>query len=217
MIKRWFLTLLGLPLLVIGAAFSLTPLLLLQPRLESPLFEQAACLWGSLVVLLLIPTGNALLSKIWFFRGVAEPVPLEQLHERLLAVNGLVCPVSAREKRDRIIFSWRRTEARWCELFSRQGMERLYEVRCRFDTDTRTVFLVDRMRAVDFVVCPDHVRTGFARICLPSLCSRHRRLTAIDQFAALEAYEYDFHLREIKAPVLGTILASGWNVRFSLF
>jgi hypothetical protein len=32
----------------------------------------------------------------------------------------------------------------------------------------------------------------------------------------MEPFQYDFLPHEIKAPVLGTILASGWNVRFSL-
>jgi hypothetical protein len=217
MFKRYILSLLALTLLLAGLLLSLALLLPLRPRLETPFFEQAACLWASTVLLLLIPAGNRLLRKVWFFRGTEYPVSLEQLHERLLAVNGLDCPVTATAKRGKIILTWRRTDARWCELFSRLDMQRLYELRCRFDVDTRTVYLVDRIRTIDFVVCPDHVKTGFARICLPFIRSRHRRLTTIEQFPTLEAFEYDFHPREIKAPVLGTILACGWNARFSLF
>ena len=39
----------------------------------------------------------------------------------------------------------------------------------------------------------------------------------IEGFATAEAYEYAFHPREIKGPIMAAILAAGWNVRFGLF
>ena len=88
---------------------------------------------------------------------------------------------------------------------------------CRFDADTRTVYLMDRQRTADFLICPDRVKTGRLRIPLPLLRLRAKRLAAIEQYALLAEDEYNFHPREIKSPVLGTILASGWHVRLSLF
>ena len=217
MFKRYLLTLIAVPLLLAGMLFGLAPLVLLRPRLETPLFEQSACLWGSAMVLLLIVAGNRLLKMIWRFRATAAPVPLEQLRQRLLAVNQLACPVKATAKGNRIIVTWRRAETPWCELLSRLDRPRLYELRCRFEVDTRTVYLIDRIRPVEFVLCPDQVKTGFARPCLPFLRSRLDHLMHIDQYASLEAYQYDFLPREIKSPILGTILACGWDVRFSLF
>jgi len=101
-------------------------------------------------------------------------------------------------------------------VFSRLGLTRLYELHCRFDADTRTVFLIDRLRSADFLICPDRVKTGRARIPLPLLRARSKQLAAIEQYATLAEHDYVFHPREIKSPVLGTILASGWHVRFSL-
>ena len=51
---------------------------------------------------------------------------------------------------------------------------------------------------------------------LPLLRLRPSRLGSVEQYAATESFQYDFLPREIKGPVLGTILQSGWNVRFSL-
>lgn len=217
MFKRYLLTLLCLPLLPIILLLLLSPLLALRQSLQTPQFEQAVCLWGGVTLFLMIIIGNKLLKWVWFFVGNDKAVPEEQLRQRLLGVNSLDCPVTARARRKKITLTWRYTDLQWCGMFSRLGMERLYELHCRIDADTRTVYLVDRIRRVDFLLCPDRVKTGFGRICLPVLRVRLGHLKTIASYSSLEAHEYDFHPREIKAPVLGTILACGWNVRFSLF
>jgi hypothetical protein len=82
---------------------------------------------------------------------------------------------------------------------------------------TRTVLLADRMRIADFLICPDQVNIGFRRIPLPFFRVRPGRLGTVEQYAAAAPHEYEFNPREIKSPVMGTILTSGWDVRFSLF
>lgn len=215
--KRYVLTLLAMVLVLLGVIASLAPLLLVRSRLEAPISALCLCLWLVLVIVVVLPLGNMLLKHIWFFRGTGEPVPLEQLRARLLAVNTLPCPVAALAKRRKIVLTWRITDTQWCELLSRMERPLLYELHCRFDADTRTVILVDRIRRVDYVICPDRVKTGLARIPLPLLRARRKRLATLDQYSTLEAHDYDFLPWEIKSPTLGTILACGWNVRFSLF
>lgn len=215
--KRYVLTLLAMVLVLLGVIASLAPLLLVRSRLEAPIYTLCLCLWLVLVIVVVLPLGNMLLKNIWFFRGTGEPVPLEQLRERILAVNALPCPVAALAKRRKIVLTWRITDTQWCELLSRMERPQLYELHCRFDADTRTVILVDRIRRVDYVICPDRVKTGLARIPLPLLRARRKRLATLDQYSTLEAHDYDFLPWEIKSPTLGTILACGWNVRFSLF
>ncbi|MGD9947862.1 MAG: hypothetical protein AB7U29_05210 [Desulfobulbus sp.] len=217
MLKRYFLSLLCLPLLPAIFVLLLSPLLAMRRSVPSPYYEQLVCLWGAFALLLMIIIGNNLVKKIWFFPGSDKLSSEKQLRDALLDVNTLACPVTAHAKRKKIIFTWRYNELQWCGTFSRLGVEQLYELHCRIDADRRTVYLVDRIRRVDFLVCPDQVKTGFARICLPLLRARSKSLETINQYASIEAHEYDFSPREIKAPVLGTILACGWNVRFSLF
>ena len=217
MLKRYSLTLLALLLMLLGIAASYAPLLLVRSRLESHIAALCFCLWLVLVIVVVLPLDNMMLKKIWFFRGTGEPATLEQLRDRLLAVNALPCPVAALAKRKKIVLTWRIADTQWCELLSRLDRPQLYELHCRFDADTRTVFLADRIRRVDYVICPDRVKTGLARIPLPLLRARRKRLATLEQYSTLEAHDYDFRPWEIKSPTLGTILACGWNVRFSLF
>lgn len=216
MLKRSLLTLLFLFGLLLAALVGLLPLLVVRAKLDAPTYLLALCLWVALAILVLIPVFSMLLKKIWFFRGSGDPVPLDVLKERLLAINTMNCPVAALAKRKKIILTWRYQETQWCEMFSRLDLNRLFELHCHFDADTRTVTLVDRIRTADFLICPERVKIGRARIPLPLLRARSGRLATIEQYPALEAHDYDFHPREIKSPVMGTILACGWNVRFSL-
>jgi len=73
------------------------------------------------------------------------------------------------------------------------------------------------MRTADFLICPERVKIGSLRVPLPILTIRPRHLGTIEGYTTTAPHEYHFHPREIKSPVMGTILASGWNVRFSLF
>ena len=217
MLKRYFLTFFSLFLLLLVYLISLLPLLAIRGQLEETTSTMAFCLWGVLAVVSFIPVLGRLIKNVWLFQGTGEPLTLEQLQERLLGINGVSCPVLVIGKRKKLIFTWRYRELLWCELFSRLGISNLYELHCRFDPATRTVFLTDRLRNADFLICPEGVKIGFRRIPLPFFRVRPRRLGTIEQYTTKQAHAYDFHPREIKSPVMGTILASGWNVRFSLF
>ncbi len=217
MLKRSLLTLLALLALLLIAPISLLPLLAARASLDAPAYLLTLSLWVALLPLLLLGLANILLKNIWFFPATADPLPLETLRERLLAVNAMACPVAATAKRKKIIVTWRIAAMQWCELLSRLGIDRLFELHCRFDPDTRTVILVDRIRHADFLICPQQVTVSRRHIPLPLLRARLARLRRIDDYPTLDDHDYDFHPREIKSPVMGTILACGWNVRFSLF
>ena len=217
MLKRSFLTFFSLFLLLIAYLLSLLPLLVVQGKLDASTYLTVLCIWVALATLLFLPALGLVIKKIWFFRGTGVPATLEQLQERLLSLNAMSCPVQAICKRKKLILTWRYQEVQWCERFSDLGINRLYELHCRFDPATRTVLLADRMRTADFLICPQRVKIGFLRIPLPFLRVRPKRLGTIAQYATMAPSGYTFHPREIKAPVMGTILANGWNVRFSLF
>jgi len=217
MLRRFSLTVVCTLLLVAGALASLTPLVPLRSRLDESVFAVAVCLWLAVVLLALLAAANLALRRIWFLRGQGEPVAQGELRQQLLRVNDLDCPASARAGRRKIVFTWRCGELRWCELFSRLGKRRLDEVHCRFDADLLTVYLADRVRAVDFFICPDQVKTGRRRIPLPLLWLPLKRLGSFEHYAALAEHDYTFHGRELKAAVVATILACGWHVRYTLF
>ena len=217
MLKRSLLT--GTALLLILTAYlvSLLPLLLVRNRLEEVTLLLVLCLWVAVAALLFPPLLGWVIKKCWFFKGTGDPVHLEELRRRLLKINNTRGPVRVLGKGDKLIITWRYEEQQWCELLSRLGVVRLYELHCRFDSATRTVLLADRMRIADFLICPEQVRIGFRRIPLPFFRVRPKQLGTVEQYAATAPHEYDFHPREIKSPVMGTILTSGWDVCFSLF
>lgn len=217
MLKRYFLTFFWLLLLLALYLVSLLPVLLLMVRgqLEQLTCMLVVCIWLVLAAVSFLPVLGMLIKKIWFFRGTGEAATLAQLQEHLLAINAMPGPVQVIGKSNKLILSWRYQEMQWCELFSSLGISRLYELHCRFDASTRTVLLADRMRTADFLICPERVKVGVLRIPLPLLRVRWGRLGTIERYKTTAPHEYHFHPREIKAPVMATILASGWNVRFS--
>ena len=192
-------------------------LLLFADRLDGGLTALLACLWLALACLSLPMVLQVLLRRVWLFAGSGVAVDEEALRGRLLAINNLDAPVRVVERRRRLVVGWRHDEVQWCELLSRRGLSGLYELHLHIDPRTRTVTLKDRQRSVQFLFCPEGVKTGRPRVVLPFLRLRANRLGSVEQYAAQEPFQYDFLPREIKAPVLGTILQSGWNVRFSLF
>lgn len=217
MLKRFVFTCAALLLLLLFYLFSLAPLILMRNRLDELTMLQWLCLWGALAALLLPVFLGAIIRKCWYFPGSGPPVQTEELQRRLLRVNDIRGPVRAVGEQNKLVLTWRREEPQWCELLSRLNVTSLYELHCRLEPATRTVLLMDRTRTADFLICPNQVKIGLRRIPLPFLRVRPGRLGTIEQYADKAAHEYDFHPREIKLPVMGTILTSGWNVRFSLF
>ncbi len=217
MLKRFVLTGAALLLLLLVYLLSLLPLFLMRTRLDEITLLQWLCFWVTLAALLLPVFLGWIIRRCWYFSGSGSPVQAEELQRRLLRVNDIRGPVRAVGERNKLVLTWRHEDPQWCELLSRLNVTRLYELHCRLEPATRTVLLMDRMRTADFLICPDQVKIGLRRIPLPFCRVRPGRLGMIEQYAQTAAHEYDFHPREIKSPVMGTILSSGWNVRFSLF
>ena len=212
LLRTLFWLLLWLMAVLLGPGW----LLLFADRLDAGLAALLACLWLTLACLSLPVVLQVLLRRVWLFAGSGAPVDEEALRGRLLGINNLDAPVRVAERRRRLVVGWRHDEVQWCELLRRRGLSGLYELHLHIDPRTRTVTLMDRRRPVQFLFCPEGVRPGRPRVVLPLVRLRPGRLGSMDQYAATEPFQYDFLPREIKAPVLGTILQSGWNVRFSL-
>jgi len=217
MVKRFFLT--GLCLLLLAGLWllSLWAVLGLGEAMGPSNLVVALCLWAATAALSLLVAGGLVLKRIWRFRGSGPPASLEQLQAQLLAINQMPGPVEVIRRRQRLVLSWRSRDLQWCERLSQLGLTRLYELHCRFDPATHTVFLLDRLRSVDVLICPDRVTIGRRRVPLPLLRVRPRRLGTVAQYVNLPPEHYQFHPREIKGPVMGTILASGWEIRFALW
>ena len=218
MVRRFALSsLVVLVFLALVALLSLAAYRLAYSSLEQTAILVFVSIWVSAVALGSLLVFAAALRKIWFFPGKGEAVPLESLHQQLLAVNATDGPVWARQKGKTITITWRYDQTQWCELLSRQGINQLYELRCRFDAATYTVTLIDRKRTASFIICPGTIKIGAARPVFPVLWLRMRQLSTVAWYTTAEPYDYAFRAREIKGPVMGTSLNAGWRVRFGLF
>ncbi len=217
MIKRYFLTITAFFLLMLGYAVTLTPLVIIGTGMEQQTHLLAFGIWGLLVLGSLVPALSMIIRKVWFFRGHGEPVALEILKEKLLAVNNAEGPIQVQEKKKKFVVTWNYSSPQWCELMNRGGMDALYELHLIFDNATKTVVVADKVRALRFIDCPEKVKTGF--IGKPKLFLKVGlgEQWSVDNYIDTEPQDYSFQPGEIKSPVLGSILKSGWNTRFIFF
>ena len=215
MIKRYLLTLIALFLLVIGYLLTLLPLQIVRSHLSMATYGKALLIWGVLVALSFVPAVSIILKKIWFFHGKGTPLPAKELRAALLAINELNIPIRITNKRKQLVAHWRYDDRKWCEYMVAAHVSRLYELRLRFNEATHTVHVSDRYRKVNFDLCPVRVKTGL--LALPRPCfGLQRKKYTIEHYGNMAPSEFSFRPAEIKSPLINSILARGWNVRFTL-
>ncbi len=215
MFTRYLKTALLLAAIFIGYGLSLLPLMLVRPHLQFQPFVGALLIWGLLCTLTLPFLLREIIRKVWFFKGHGEPVIKELLESLLLSINDFKSPVIVRKKRGKLLCTWRCNEPQWCEPMTLAGVHKNYELILRFDVNTRTVQMIDRVRSVDFDLCPIKVKTGF--FALPRLyCSVQTGAEwGLNNFKQTTVTLYRFDPMEIKSPIFNIIISNGRNVQFS--
>jgi len=146
--------------------------------------------------------------------GVA-PVQAEALRARLLAVNDLGLPFRVREEGRRLVAEWRIADACWVGLMEMGGLTSAHQICLELDPRTHRVLAQDRDRTVSW-------RAGAA--CLGGSWSFFRGINFFqydrgalvglffkDGGWATTAYDYRFHLAEMKNPLIQAIVGSGWT------
>ena len=146
-----------------------------------------------------------------------EPVTAETLRARLLAVNHLGLPFQVREERPggRLVAEWRITDSCWVGLMEVGGLTSAHQICLELDPRTHKVLAQDRDRTVSW-------RAGAA--CLGGSWSFFRGINFFqydrgalvglffkDGGWATTAYDYRFHLAEMKNPLIQAIVGSGWT------
>ena len=216
MIKRYLLTLLALFLLVIAYLLTLLPLQIVRSNLSMATYGKALLVWGVLAALSFLPAISIILKKIWFFHGRGTPLPEKELRAALLAINELNIPIRVREKRKQLVAGWRYDDPDWCEYMVAAHLSRLYELHLRFNEATHTVHVSDRYRKVNFDLCPVRVKTGLLALPRPFFALQRKKNMTIENYGNMAPSEFSFRPAEIKSPLTNSILARGWNVRFTL-
>ncbi len=148
--------------------------------------------------------------------GVA-PVSAQTLRARLLAINELGLPFQVREEghRGRLVAEWRIADVRWVGLMEAGGLTKAHQIYLELNSRTRRVLTQDRARTVSWG--GGVARLGWSwsffrginffqyeRGALVGLFFKDGRWTTT-------AYDYRFHLAEMKNPLIQVILESGWT------
>ncbi|WP_417909861.1 hypothetical protein [Candidatus Electronema sp. PJ] len=208
---------LGLILLLpLGWGLSLLPLLIVWPHVELQFLLPALLVWAALYILPSPFLLRLIIHKIWFFPGQGEPVLQEMLEFMLLGINEIPNPVRAEKKGKTIRLSWHYDDPNWCRWMALARLHKLYELILEFDPATRTVIMRDRVRPVDFSLCPVKIRTGL--LASPRFFC-HVQIGpewGISKFEQTTAEDWQFRPQELKSPVFNTIIRNGWNIRFAL-
>jgi hypothetical protein len=149
-------------------------------------------------------------------KGV-EPLPVEELHAKLLAINALDVPVQIRQAANKdLIAEWRLVDARWTGILERGGLNMAHQVRLRFDPDRHRVRTIDSNYRISW-------RQGVAHLSWAFSCFRgitffefasgreYGLLYRDGNWGIYPAYNYRYSITELKQPVIHAILSSGWE------
>jgi len=217
MFKRSLQSLVLLLFLFAGYGLTLLPLLLIRPHVDTRPFMGAMALWFLLFALPLPFLLRAIIYRVWFFKGKGEPVIEDLLRSMFMGINDCNSPVIVRKKRGRLLIGWRCDDPQWCERMALENIQKTYELTLIFDHNTRTVIMKDRVRKVDFDLCPIKVSTGF--FAYPRFYCRVDTGSqwGLKNFKHTATDQYMFKPRELKSPIFNAVLNHGWNIRFTIF
>jgi hypothetical protein len=178
-----------------------------------------------LIVVLLVPYLDQVAKRVFHFKGEGDPVPVTELRELILSVNGFVdAPVMAEERqnawtgRRALLVTWKYVDARWWEILAKAGLTQLYELHVKLDESQHVATLIDVHKSVDWRAGPTEVRLrgGLLR-GLMFAYEIGKRWGIKENWELGKVYDYKFVPSEVKLPVMNSILRSGWSVRLGLW
>jgi hypothetical protein len=139
----------------------------------------------------------------------------------LLAVNRPTAPFVVRdgapEKVD-LVAEWRIVDAKWSDTFAQAGVEKVFKILMRLDTQKHEVRAVDQQWSVEW-------RAGVPRLSLSAQAFRGqtKEISFGEAYAFTETgehgqvYRYKFSTGEIKPPLQDAVTAAGWTWRGVVF
>ncbi len=171
-----------------------------------------------LFVILFIPYLNFVSKQSLVICGEGKPIAKDALRQQILEINAYDAPVMVKEKRDKLIITWRYVDARWWELFVKAGMTKIYELHVKLDDSKKEAILVDVQKSVSWGSGPANVSIsgGFFRGYIMEY-EIGKAWGIRENFSVGNIYDYKFTTAEIKNPVVNTIVRNGWTVRFGLW
>lgn len=210
-----FLILLGYMAVMAGL---LLLILSLQNNLSQQSFIIAIVVFAIALLVSFFVIFFTVVRKIWFFPGNGTPVELSELKKQLLGINNLNVPIVAKEgEGGGLVFTWNYVDAKWWEIMAKAGLDKVYELRVKFNDKKHEVTMVDITSSLSW-------RAGTAGVDIGQDSQRGiimgfeigKQWGIRENFSIGKVYDFKFNPAEVKGPVMNTILNNGWNVRFGI-
>ena len=170
------------------------------------------------IIGLFLPYLNFICRKVYRYRGEGDPIPEEELRDRILKINEFGHPVMVVHRKKKLVVTWNYAEEKWREVLSAGGMKAAYHLHIKFNDRKKEVILIDVLKSFSWRVGHSgaRVRGGFFRGI--DIDFEAGRTGVIDEyFPGRGTDSYHFSSREIKDPVSSTILKSGWDIRLAMW
>jgi hypothetical protein len=183
--------------------------------------------WRLAVAFLLANVGAAVL---WFFKGAtwaassqpaagAQRVSIDQLRERLLAVNQTDTPVTVAVSDDgaTVDVTWRYADARWIDHASAHGLRRVHRIVMTLDDASHTARVLEYWSAVDWSAGGSGAEIRwYAARGINFFNFQHQRVFGLQvspegTLISNLSYAYTFNLQELKQPFIQAVTHSGWT------
>lgn len=176
---------------------------------------------GTLILfpITLLPFMQFIAKIVYRFKGQGSPIPESALREMILNINHLDAPVMIKEgKNGRLIATWKYVNAKWWELFAKAGLQKVYELHLKIDPGKKSVTMIDIYKSVSWKAGPSQVRLrgGFFR-GIATTYEIGKQWGIKENFELGKILDYKFNSKEIKYPIMNSILQNGWDVHFALW
>ncbi|MFO7540721.1 MAG: hypothetical protein R6X32_22000, partial [Chloroflexota bacterium] len=214
-----FLTVFVYILLFMGIwALLLLPVALAADGENGGCFVALLLLMVVLIFVSFVPFLNIAIRRSFRFPGEGMPVSKSELRQVLLNINQFDVPVTAEERGDTIVFTWRYVDAKWWEILAKAGLKSVYECHVKLNDKKKTATLIDITRSVSWRAGPSGVELGWSGFRGVELGYEIGKAYGLkENFELGKIYDYQFSPQEIKNPVMNTILRHGWEVRFGMW
>ena len=144
-----------------------------------------------------------------------------ELEKALLALNRDTAPYGLGPGDDEgvdLIAQWKIVDVAWYEIFAKAGLKKVYKIYMRLDEEHKQVRAVDREYEVSW-------RAGAPSLSLAAKAFRGQSrsiqfgmgVVFTEELKPGLVYKYRFSTKELKDPIIRTVLASGWAYKPVVF
>lgn len=152
--------------------------------------------------------------------GVVPRSP-QEVHQALLALNRTTAPFVVRDGTPEgvdLVAEWRIVDARWYEVFAKAGLTKVFKVLMRIDAHACEVRSTDQEWSVEWnfgVPSLFLTATAFRGQSKQVQFGQGYAFTEYGEYG--QVYHYHFSTGELKPPLRGAVVGSGWTWRGVVF